>query len=424
MAIVCHRIAFSCRFLESRRAACLRPYQKMKHVCLRVRATLFGSVLACSALAQQQGLPLKQQWPWYHTSEELKEKFTKLAADCPQAELVLSTETRLNTADAAGTQVNLDVAHIRRPSVQPHVKALLVFGEHARELITGEAALTLAQALCGKGSSASTEHATHALDQGVEFILVPNANPIGRQKVEEGFYCKRTNEDGVDLNRNWDEVHRNAAAGPGDEQYGGSAAFSEPETMLLRDLISRERPDAYLSVHSGAYMLGMPFGFDKEQRPKADDNEKMRVALARISEKYCKGDCPFGNLAELINYNNPGCDIDYVYQTLSTPYVFTWEIYAGQHIRERYIEQARVRSGRDEDAALMQTSLRGRRLKRQLSKLAAIMEMPEATQVVGDCMDQFNPQTPEETSEVAATWTGAFLDLSISVAAQGSSSYT
>ena len=31
-----------------------------------------------------------------------------------------------------------------------------------------------------------------------------NANPISRAKVEEGEYCLRENENGVDINRNYD----------------------------------------------------------------------------------------------------------------------------------------------------------------------------------------------------------------------------
>ena len=30
-----------------------------------------------------------------------------------------------------------------------------------------------------------------------------NGNPISRKKVENGDVCLRTNENGVDLNRNW-----------------------------------------------------------------------------------------------------------------------------------------------------------------------------------------------------------------------------
>ena len=34
--------------------------------------------------------------------------------------------------------------------------------------------------------------------------MVINVNPKSRMEVENGNYCLRTNENGVDLNRNWD----------------------------------------------------------------------------------------------------------------------------------------------------------------------------------------------------------------------------
>lgn len=84
---------------------------------------------------------------------------------------------------------------------------------------------------------------------------MPDANPPGRKQLLEGLYCKRTNENGVDINRNWGDEHRNSTT-EGDEAYPGSEGFSEPETQALRDLVDAEKPDVFLSVHSGSYLLG------------------------------------------------------------------------------------------------------------------------------------------------------------------------
>ena len=37
-----------------------------------------------------------------------------------------------------------------------------------------------------------------------EIWVIVNGNPTSRAKVEDGDTCLRTNENGVDLNRNWD----------------------------------------------------------------------------------------------------------------------------------------------------------------------------------------------------------------------------
>lgn len=330
------------------------------------------------------------------------------ASTCNGAQASLSTVSKMNTAENAGKSVDLDVMRIRGSGTGTKIKALFVFGEHARELITGEAALGLTQALCGQGPSA--EHASRVLEN-VDFVLVPNANPISRKQVEDGFYCKRTNEDGVDLNRNWSDEHRDRSIEAGDELFPGPSGFSEPETQLLKQLVDDERPDIYLSVHSGAYLLGMPYGYDKKRTP--DDQAAMLEVLKPISERFCGGNCPFGNLADLIHYDNPGCDIDYVYDAIKTPYVFTWEIYVGEDMRGRYEQEAHDRSGAQ---SLVQEG-RKRRLRAGQSS-AAEVQGPEAKEEVTSCMDQFNPQSESETQSIVQNWASAFLELSAEVAAK------
>lgn len=386
--------------------------------------------------AGNQGRPLKEQWPWYRSSDELKSQLQELAAGCDGAEVTISQTSRINGAEAAGQQVELDVLHIKKrggTNLQPGgTKAMFVFGEHARELITGEAALGLVRSLCKQGPSA--DRASRVLDEGVEFVIVPNANPLSRKKVEEGYYCKRTNEDNVDLNRNWSDEHRDLSQHPGDEMYPGSAGFSEPETQMLREIVDTERPDIYLSVHSGAYLLGMPYGYSRNEMPEKEDEAAMKEVLAPISKKYCRGECPYGNLAGMIHYDNPGCDIDYVYSKLQTPFVFTWEIYVGETFRRRYIEEARqIDGGGDVDSAgfdldgaqaagvsLAQRQMAVRRLRRgrHEGKVAAKVKEPEAKQEVTSCMDQFNPKSKEETDEVVETWAAAFLELCEEVSAR------
>ena len=78
----------------------------------------------------------------------------------------------------------------------------LLFGEHAREMISPETGLNIAKALCGQ---ASTTVDVHENLHKFNYHMVLNANPDSRKKVEAGEYCLRVNENGVDLNRNWDD---------------------------------------------------------------------------------------------------------------------------------------------------------------------------------------------------------------------------
>ena len=63
----------------------------------------------------------------------------------------------------------------------------------------------------------------------MKFRMIPNANPNGRQLVEEGHYCWRGNAQGVDLNRNWAHTSDDAIRFS-DEEYPG-------ETHITSSLI-------------------------------------------------------------------------------------------------------------------------------------------------------------------------------------------
>jgi len=369
--------------------------------------------------AADKRLPLKETWPWYHSADEIHSSMQDLVTNCQGAQLSLSQTTEMNAGEHAGQAVSLDVVRIQREGNQPKKKAMLVYGEHARELISPESALHFAQTLCGHGPEA--QRASKVLDN-VSFLLVPNANPLGRKMVEDGYYCKRTNEDGVDLNRNFGDTHK-ADENKGDETNAGPSGFSEPESKMLKSLIDEERPDIYLSIHSGAYLLGTPFGYSADREPENEAN--MMQVLQPISEKYCKGECPYGNLAELIHYDSPGCDIDYVSEQLNTPYVYTWEIYVGERFRGPYLEEARLRQKHANDKGFLQMSFAQRqRRTRRIRKTSAWkkigvslraaerrMEMPEDQLLADNCIDQFNPQTQQETESVTSTWTSAYLEL-------------
>jgi len=396
----------------------------MATTCFRLTVAVAISCTRFSGAAvhrdeENTGRPLKETMPWYRTTDELHQELGDLSSSCNGAVVEMSSETKLNTGSAAGQSVELDVLRIRKSSVHGKVKAMLVFGEHARELITGESALDFVRTLCGNGKYAAK--AAEVLDN-VQFTIIPNANPVARRLVEQGQYCKRTNEDGVDLNRNWGSEHREPEHWiDGDEMNPGPEGFSEPETSILGNLVESERPDIYLSVHSGAYLLGTPFGFDPTK--KAQNYQSMMEVLQPISDNYCNhGQCPYGNLAAMIGYKNAGCDIDWVAEKNPNAYVFTWEIYVGEQYRDRFVELAQERGG----GSFMQKSLREVRSKSQLrsrrtkdlQKLRARLDEsePENKQNVNSCIDQFLPKSQDETEQVVENWSGAYLDLANEVA--------
>jgi len=67
--------------------------------------------------------------------------------------------------------------------------------------------------------------------QKVKLAIIPISNPWGFNNKS------RLNSRGVDINRNFD--YNWAAGEPGSTNYGGTAPFSEAETKILRDFISK-----------------------------------------------------------------------------------------------------------------------------------------------------------------------------------------
>lgn len=78
------------------------------------------------------------------------------------------------------------------------LKLFLLFGEHARELISPETGIKFLEKMC-----LSNDKNIAKLRSKYQLKIILNGNPKSRIDVEKGDYCKRTNPNGVDLNRNW-----------------------------------------------------------------------------------------------------------------------------------------------------------------------------------------------------------------------------
>merc|ERR1719217_1819002 len=143
--------------------------------------------------------------------------------------------------------VNIDVVSVKAPGTSPINKNFLLFGEHARELISPESGLHFIKTLCGETDL--KEKAERVLKDS-EFQIVVNGNPHSRKKVEQGDFCLRVNENGVDLNRNWDEKWETSPVMNPQDTNPGPAPFSEPETQVFKRLVTEYNPTTFLTVHS------------------------------------------------------------------------------------------------------------------------------------------------------------------------------
>jgi len=93
----------------------------------------------------------------------------------------------------------------------------------------------------------------------VELWLVPSMNPDGERSV------RRHNANGVDLNRNFPQNWAPLAQ-PGDWQYGGPDAASEPETRAVVDLGERVKPHLVLWYHQDLNRINPAGGFSGQVR--------------------------------------------------------------------------------------------------------------------------------------------------------------
>ncbi|CAJ1357280.1 unnamed protein product [Effrenium voratum] len=168
-------------------------------------------------------------------------------------------------------------------------------------------------------------------------MMVVNANPGSRRQVEEGDWCLRVNPGGVDLNRNWDEHWDDGDYGM--DTNPGHMPFSEPETQLLKQLVSAYQPTTFLTIHSGTLGMYMPWAFDMEHLADRNQQSMMEV-LKSVDKDHCQ--CPYGAAGREVGYSCPGTCLDWVFDKLKTPYSFAFEIYYGgnqQALRDRWQER-------------------------------------------------------------------------------------
>jgi len=380
--------------------------------------------------------------PFYHTTDEVQAVLLRLRSvgGCPGAEITVSQEQE--------DGVSLDVVRLM-PHVSPasagvisnHTsdktaqRVFLLFGEHARELISPELGLFFVRLICADPQLQKVDPSLQSkavrLLAGpirVEYMIVVNANPISRRKVEAGAWCLRVNERGVDLNRNWgihrDSVTEKQRTDP--DEYEGPSAFSEPQTRIVKRLVEAFKPVAFVSLHSGTFMLGTPAAYTSTFPSIPMPNGlAMLDVLKPINEQYCQ--CPYGPVGIAVGYESAGTCLDYVYEKEKVPFSFIWEIFTDDAAElhgawrqsSSWLEDAqtkqrwagtpvsldRVSLG----TVLLQNSTSHRRNVTLSHRDQSITMTPE------QCLRTFNPVTESEYEHTVRSWSRALLDLSENV---------
>lgn len=232
--------------------------------------------------------------------------------------------------------------HIRTRSntTASALPAVLVFGEHARELISPELGLALLSRICAAIAGAVPLTQTDRLlaavvGRGLDLTVVPLVNPWGRARVLAGDACRRTNAAGVDLNRNWAAHWAPADASTLEDSMPGQYPFSEAETRTLRRIIEKARPRLFLTVHSGTVGMYYPPAFTTRPTP-----EQLAAAksVRRVLEEVATTDShpqgsdavPISPAGRGVAYSCPGTCLDYAFEHARAPLTVAFEVWAAR----------------------------------------------------------------------------------------------
>jgi murein tripeptide amidase MpaA len=158
-----------------------------------------------------------------------------------------------------------------------HKIAVMFFsGQHAREWIGPPTTMWLANQLLTRYGTEAT--VTNLLNNA-EIIVVPVMNPDGYSYTWTNNRLWRKNRRnngsgvyGVDLNRNWGYQWGGAGSSgsPSNEEYRGTAAFSEPETQDMRDFVeANPLIKGMMDIHSYGEDFIYPWDYTSAAPPDA-----------------------------------------------------------------------------------------------------------------------------------------------------------
>lgn len=102
---------------------------------------------------------------------------------------------------------------------------------------------------------------TLPVPDGVDLYLIDSMNPDGVAANTRG------NANGVDLNRNFPD-NWGPIAQPGDGQYAGPEAASEPETQAMVEFVAELRPDLVIWYHQDLFMVAPADGHEGDVRAR------------------------------------------------------------------------------------------------------------------------------------------------------------
>jgi hypothetical protein len=277
--------------------------------------------MACAAISLVSSLGLGVEssgtaypWPAYHSNSELYVEWQKLA-DSGFCKNKMSLVKEEETVDGWP----LKTATFGTGST----KVMYVFGIHGREYLGAEVGLALMKRLCNEEGDSRI----NTLLEKTTFKLFPLMNPSGRagnlpeKKIlaPHGEECvlRRTNANGIDLNRNFNVHFAEGDSTPGAVDWRGQQSQSEVESKLLAEIGEQFKPDLYIDVHTGAFAMLAPYSYTTQDVPKDDMAALMNLlAAVKGNQRYTFTSHPDAGQGSQLLYVAMGTTMDYFYVTL------------------------------------------------------------------------------------------------------------
>jgi hypothetical protein len=221
------------------------------------------------------------------------------------------------------------------------LRVFVLCNQHGREMVTGEICYTLIRLLqLGIRDAFFTSFLRDLHSQNVGFWIVPVANPWARRQVErnESMACRRTNSNGVDLNRNYPTRIERHTDGD-EEEYQGVTPFSEYESKAVSQFLDFSDAHILINVHSGGEDILLPY----DGRIDIPPHYSVMVEIARRVRDLvnCK-ECRIGMASSLYGTNGDatlGTLGDYATDTGTVDLSYTLEVYSNTTI-ENVIDMA------------------------------------------------------------------------------------
>ncbi|MHB8055217.1 MAG: M14 family metallopeptidase [Candidatus Aminicenantales bacterium] len=233
---------------------------KIKASGLRFRNETWAFPPAFPAAAADSSNPIGA----FHTGREIADAFAAFQSQYPDLARVVQIGLTLENRPILALKIS------DHPDAEEGEPAVLFLGcHHAREWISVEVPFLFGKTLLENYAS---DPGIRRLVDAAEIWIVPLVNPDGQDySVQVYRYWRknrRINDDGtygVDINRNygyaWGYDNIGSSPDPSAEDYRGAAAFSEPETQAIGNLILSRAFAAMISYHSYSQNIMYPWGY-------------------------------------------------------------------------------------------------------------------------------------------------------------------